>query len=278
MNYLTFSDAAKVADIARSLFQGNGFVSRFSFYSPGLVNDRIEGFFPSANIPKLHPYILSLFFRIFGINDTAVIGVSMLFFILTVGLGWFLAKRLFGKTTAIVYLIALLFSQQLITYGMDGATEIIFIFEILLATYLLTFKSRLSQILFFISLLLMYLTRPQAIIVIIPFIVLFLLRKFSLKQTLVICLSTLLLIISLDIIVIKKIFEKSFLYPILVRALQAARYYYPEGPSSDALRGGNILALSNSELFKKVLYNLYNFYKLLPNIMSSVLAPFYVIS
>lgn len=278
MNYLTFSDAAKVADIARNLFQGNGFVSRFTFYYPGLVNDKIEGFFSNANIPKLHPYILSLFFKIFGINDGVVIGVSMLFFILTVVFGGLLAKKLFGKTTAFIYLIALLFSQQLIAYAMNGATEIIYTFEILLVTYLFTFKGRLAQLLFLIGLLLMYLTRPQAMIVIIPFILLLLLKKFSLKQTLIICLSSLVLIFSVDAIFVRRITGRSLFYPIFVRGLQAARYYYPEGASSDSLRGGNTLALSNSEVFKKTFYNLYNFYKLLPNIMSSALFSFYVLS
>ncbi len=60
--FLTFSDSAKYADLAKSIVLDNGYLPLFNFWGG---NNAI-------NIQPFTPYSISVFFKIFGVNDFAV--------------------------------------------------------------------------------------------------------------------------------------------------------------------------------------------------------------
>jgi 4-amino-4-deoxy-L-arabinose transferase-like glycosyltransferase len=93
-NYLTFSDGAKFALIARNLVSGNGFATDFSFWGTNL--------FATNGIPALLPYLIIIFFKIFGVNDLAVIAFSFTFYILLVILVFLLASKMFNRIVGLL--------------------------------------------------------------------------------------------------------------------------------------------------------------------------------
>ena len=68
VSYLTFSDAAKSADIARNMISGLGYNGKFSFWSSGIVDLSQRAAFPSPWLPPLMPFSIALFFKLFGMS------------------------------------------------------------------------------------------------------------------------------------------------------------------------------------------------------------------
>jgi hypothetical protein len=62
------------------------------------------------------------------------------------------------------------------------------------------------------------------------------------------------------------------------RAIQAVRIYAASSATSDALRGTDLVPLTDKQIAVRFFYNLYNFYRNLPNIISPYLATFFIIS
>ncbi|MGB9637419.1 MAG: hypothetical protein ACPLY7_01335, partial [Microgenomates group bacterium] len=226
----------------------------------------------------LTPFLISLSFRIFGISDFAVIAVSFFFFVFSLVFTFLLAKKIF-KSSLIAFLsvLAVGFNYNLIDYATSGASEVIFIAEILLVFYLLSFKKKITDIISLLVLILMYFTRAHAFIYIAGAILYWLLLRFEIKKAFVYFSILAFFGLLFDYFVLSAFAGKFFVYSILRGGKYAVLQHSSSWAVSDTLRGLGRQSFDTLGLFKKVFYNLYNFYKLMPQIMSPYFFAFFVI-
>ncbi len=245
---LAFSDGAKFADIARNIILGEGYITSFDFW--GSTN--------SNSIKPFMSYSIATFFNLFGVNDFAVIATSFFYFILTLVFVFVLTQKIYkNKLTSVLSTLAVGFNYNLINYATSGASESPFIFELLAATYFLSFKKWWSNILGIIFMVLMYLTRPQAIIYIFGLFLYYFVLNYSWKKGAIYTFVSFLL--------------GTLLYALFSKqGLIAVTQNLPGMAVSDSLRGSTV-DFSLIVLVKKVFYNLYNFYKAIPDIMNPYL-------
>ncbi|MFC1710090.1 ArnT family glycosyltransferase [Patescibacteria group bacterium] len=264
--YLKFSDAGKFADIARNLVLGRGFTSNFSFFNANALN--LDGFASVAIwISPVMPYLIFLSFKLFGISDFAVILVSAINFVFLAAALYFLGNKLIGRLVGALSVIAIIFNLDFLNYASSGAAEPLFSFQIILATYLLIIRNKWSNVVAFTVLILMYFTRPQAIIYVVILIFLYFLLNYPVKKALgyflVLC------FIGSVIFVTTSLQGKQGLY--------AVTQILPGQSPSDALRGA-VYDVNIAMVIKKVFYNIYNFYKALPQVASPYLWGLFAIS
>jgi 4-amino-4-deoxy-L-arabinose transferase-like glycosyltransferase len=263
INFLQFSDAAKFALIAKNLVSGNGFTTNFSFWG-GTP-------FSTSGIPVLIPYLMSLFMKVFGVNDQAVIFFSLFFSILLVFSVFMLGRKLFGNLVGILSAIAVAANISLIDYALSGASETLIAFEIVFGAYLLILRKKWATFSAFLIMIAMYFSRPQAFIFIAGLILLWLLIKFGYKKGLLYFFGIGIVGFLIDKFIIYPLSFKYHLTPVFTRGLQAILTYSSHSAVSDSLRGGQISTLGILDIFKKIFYNLYNFYKALPDILNPYL-------
>jgi hypothetical protein len=167
----------------------------------------------------------------------------------------------------------------MLNYATSGASESLFIFELILAALFFYLNTKKTLLFGFLVLLLMYFTRPQAIIYIAGFIFLFILLHFKKKRQ-ILRVSVVAVAVWLVIeIVLMKFSGKFFLYSPLARFISGTTSFSSSAASTVSLRGGgNALVVGLKPFVSKFFYNLYNFYKLLPQILSPYLAGFYLLS
>lgn len=139
LNNLTipFSDSIKFALVAKNIFLNGSYITDFSFWSPN--------FFSTYGIQPVYSYILSIFFRLFGIGDRSIIIANLFLFITVLLFTFFLVKKLHDTKVAIISLVSVLFSNYLINLVLGGASEVVFISEILLAFYLILLKKKVVK-------------------------------------------------------------------------------------------------------------------------------------
>lgn len=252
--YLTFSDGAKYADIARSVIQGSGYSSSFNFWGANNAQAILPGM----------PLSIAVFFKIFGVNDLAVVAASAFYFLLSLIFVFLLAKKVFNNNlVAFLSSLSVGFNYDFINYATSGASESPFIFEIVAAFYFMTLKRKWATVVGFVLLVLMYFTRPQAIIYIFGLLLYFCLTNFSLKKAV-----TYFLIAFIPISLLYFLYSKQGIF--------AVTQVLPGTPVSDSLRGATVTTVF-IDLIKKVFYNLYNFYKLMPQILNPYLFGFFII-
>ena len=251
--YLTFSDGAKFADIARNIVHGNGYSSSFNFW--GANNAQV--------IQPGMPLAIAGFFKIFGISDLSVIATSSFFYLLLVLTTYLLGKKLWGQLVGLLGAISVAFNVNFLEYATSGASETLFACEIILGAYLFIMRRKWANILGFLVLVLVYFTRAQAIIYIFGLLFLFFLLNFPIKKALSYFIATF-------------VAGSALYFFISKQGIFAVTQHLPGQATSDALRGAvqetNIIAI-----FKKVFYNLYNFYKLLPQITSPYMWALFII-
>lgn len=252
INYLHFSDSAKFADIAFNIVTKSVFKSSFEFFGGAPL------------VLPLMPYSIAVFFKIFGISDFAVMATSFFYFLLSLLFVFLLAQKIYkSKLISILSIVVVGFNYDLIKYATGGASESPFIFEILAGTYFLTIKKWWGNLLGIAFMILMYLTRPQAIIYIFGLILYYFINNFSLKKGLIYT-------------------SISFLFGTLLYALFskqgliAVTQNLPGIAVSDSLRGSSI-DFNFLALIKKFFYNFYNFYKALPEIINPYLFALFLI-
>jgi len=247
-SYLDFSDAAKYADVARNIVLDLGKTSSFNFW--GTTN--------SNWIQPITPYSISLFYKLFGVNDFAVMATSFFYFLLSLLFVFLLAQKIYkDKLVSILSTVAVGFNYNLINYATSGATESPFIFEILVVTYFLSLKKRWGNILGIVFMVLMYFTRPQAIIYIFGLLLYYFINNYSFKKGIIYTFTTFIV--------------GTILYGLSSKqGLIAVTQNLPGMAVSDSLRGSTV-DFSLIVLVKKVFYNLYNFYKAIPDIMNPYL-------
>ena len=254
MFYLSFSDSAKYADISMNIFKYDKFTSFFNFLNGNNFTD----------IPSLTPYSIAVSFYVFGVNDFAVIATSFFYFLLSFIFVYLLTNKIYkDKLISILSTVAVGFNYNLINYAISGASESPFIFEILAGTYFLSFKKWWGNVLGLVFIVLMYFTRPQAIIYIFGLVLYYFLSNYSWKKGVVYTLLS--------------FFIGTVIYGIFSKqGLIAVTQNLPGVAVSDSLRG-NTVDFNLLVLVKKVFYNLYNFYKAIPEIMNPYLFGLFVI-
>ncbi|KKQ95036.1 MAG: 4-amino-4-deoxy-L-arabinose transferase-like protein glycosyltransferase of PMT family, partial [Candidatus Woesebacteria bacterium GW2011_GWA1_39_11b] len=260
--YLTFSDGAKFADIGRNLASGLGYGANFVRFGSDLEMNS-KGLFSAPFIPPLTPFFNAVSFKLFGVSDLSVIATSSFFYILLVFTTYLLGKRLWGNLVGLLAAIAVAFNPNFLDYAVSGASETLFAFEIVLAAYLFILGKKRANVFGFLVLILMYLTRPQAIIYLFGFLLLFFLLNFPIKK-------------ALSYFSVAFVLGSAIYLLFSKQGLFAVTQHLPGVASSDALRGGTLEA-GILPISKKVFYNLYNFYRLLPQIMSPYLWALFII-
>jgi 4-amino-4-deoxy-L-arabinose transferase-like glycosyltransferase len=78
IKYIAFSDAAKFADVARTWLNTGLYSQSFSFWTTNLKYP-----FSAGGVLPVMPFSIVVFFKIFGVNDLAVIASSFFYFLLT---------------------------------------------------------------------------------------------------------------------------------------------------------------------------------------------------
>ncbi len=275
--YLSFSDAAKNADIARNLYQGKGYGAKFIFFGFSNMNYFKLPLFPAWWVPPTMPYAILLAFRVLGIFDWAVITISGFFYILLVLMTYLLGKKLYSSQVGYLASAAVASNASLLNYAVSGASEVLFTFESLTAAFLLILRKKWATNLSFLFFVLMYFTRPQAFIFILTYILLWLFLNFKKQKVILYFIAIVFLGFVADLVISKYLAGNFFLYGVTGRAAHAVTEVGLGFSSSDVLRGSHPFSLSLVQLFKKVFYNLYNFYRLLPQIMSPYLWALFVI-
>lgn len=277
-NYLNFTDAAKFADIARNLVLGLGYGGNFTFWAVKIFDIIKEKIFPFNSIPPVLPYSITAFFKIFGINDFAVMATSIFYFLLTLVFAYLLGKKLFSsKLVGFLSTLVVGGSYDLIHYALNGASESPFIFEIIAGLYFATQKKKWANITTIFFLILMYFTRPQAFIYIAGIILFWILNNFKIKKATLVFIVVIVAGLFVDHFILSPLNGKFFIYSVIDRSTGFS--FNQSSTASDALRGASGIATTNIiQITKNIFYNLYNFYKALPEIINPYLFALFVIS
>ncbi|QLG69524.1 MAG: 4-amino-4-deoxy-L-arabinose transferase-like protein glycosyltransferase of PMT family [Candidatus Woesebacteria bacterium] len=276
--YLTFSDSAKYADVARNFVLGRGWGTSFSFWGERIFEVLEKPLFQNTGILPFHSLSIAFFFKILGISDFAVIANSFFYFLLTLVFVYLLAKKIFNsKLIGFLSTLAVGANYNLIDYATSGASESTFIFQIVASLYFVSLKKKWANFLMFFFLILMYFTRTQAFIYIAGIILYWLLINFKPKKALSWFLSLVLFGLLVDYFLIPKFQGRFFLYSVTSIGNFVSLQHSPNMAVSDALRGLPRQSFNFLSLFKKVFYNLYNFYKLMPQILNPYLFTLFVI-
>jgi len=277
--FLSFSDSAKFADIARNIVNGLGYGQSFNFWGQNIYLFLEQKIFPSPWIPPIAPLSIAGFFMIFGVNDFAVVAASFFYFLLSLFFLFLLSNKIFKNILpAILSVFAIGFNQNILEYACSGASESVFIFEILASLYFISLRKKWGNILAITILVLMYFTRMHSFIYIVGSIMFFLLVNIkSYKKALILFLLVIFGLLVFDRLVLFPFSGKYFLYSITAAGESVATKYLSGVAVSDFMRGLNTSSFSFLILFKKGFYNLYNFYKLLPQIASPYMWALFII-
>ncbi len=282
--YLTFSDGAKIADIARNIVQGNGYGASFSSFGADkeILSHTRQFPFPAFGRQPMVSLVSALSFRLFGVSDLSVVLTSGLFYLLLVITTYLLGKKLYNELVGFLAGLAVAVNPNFLDYATSGASETLFTFEVVLAAYLLLSNNKKQQLLGFLVLVFSYFTRPQAFIFIWALILLYLLIKVKPLAKV----ARIMVIISLagaliDLFILSKLTGKTFFYSVLSKGADVSVLYSPLVPATEGLRSMvDTKALLSSQflaLIKKTFYNLYNFYRLLPKIASPYMWALFII-
>jgi 4-amino-4-deoxy-L-arabinose transferase-like glycosyltransferase len=274
--YLTFSDSAKFADIARNLANGSGLGSNFAPFDTRFLN--IEGLLP-ISAPPLLPILIAMGFKIFSIHDFVVVLLSGILYIASALILYFIGKKYFNQLVGFLASLAFIFDFNLLNYASIGASESLFIFEILLTILLFSQKKKLLNLLGFLILIALYLTRQSAILYIFGLSFFYTLLNFQKIKDII--RATCIFIFGY---IVYEIFANKYangliIYSPLFSFFNSAVNFSPSIASTTSLRGGEVNSvLSIKPLASKIFYNLYNYYKLLPDILSPYLGGLFLFS
>ncbi len=275
--YISFSDTAKFADVARGVALGDGYHTNFKFYTWLSLDNLRNEISDASGILPAYTIVIATFFYLFGVSDFVVILVSMLSYALVVLATYLLAVRVFDRKVGLISALVVAFDKNMLLYSISGASEPFFMF-LILATFL-SFLSQRSLVKYFgvVGLFLLYFTKFQSLIYIFPLIFLFFWQKYKVKNAVLNYGLLLVILLIVDKVFFRFIHDAGFIYSISSQTKSAVlNYTSASGSASAFLRGGET-NLQLVEIFKKIFYNLYNFYKLLPNILNPYVFIFFLI-
>lgn len=264
--YISFSDSAKYADIARNVKNGHGYKRDFTFFSGVKNYPKFESTWVADWPPPVTPLLLAASFSVFGVSDVSVKIATLLFFILTLIFVYMLTSKIYGKIEGVLAVMAVGFSYDMLKYSLSGGTEMFFIFEIVFGFYMLSINKKWSNVLAIGVSILMYLTRPQYFIFSIGFLIFYLFRKFTFTKGLLIFISISILWATVDMLLMPSIKGYSFIYSVS----GFGSYGLSSSSASDQLRGVSS-SINLKFIFSRLFYTLYNFYKSISDILNPYL-------
>ena len=280
--YLAFSDGAKFADIARNLIEGKGYGINFTFFTkPG--SSVIESAIFSAKwVPPLMPLAIFLSYLLLGVNDIAVIFTSGVFYLGLVLLTYLIGRKLFSKKVGLLAGLAVAGNINLLDYATSGASETLFIFLILLPIYLFSLRKRITKYFGFVALVILFFARPHAPIYIFGIWAFYLLLRSNNAKEFIKSFSLSMLAVLIIELILRQYSGQFFLQSITKRGVIATYDYSLLSKGNAAIRGGldwgEVAPLANLKIIAtKTFYNLYNFYRLLPQIASPYMWGLFVI-
>lgn len=274
--YINFSDSAKFASIAKNLVDGLGFGNSFSFWAVNMFEAVEKKTFLDLSTPPVMPLSIAAFFKIFGVGDFAVIATSIFYFVLSLIFIFLLAKKIFkNNLIGILSVLAVGSNYNMITYAINGASELPFIFGIVAAIYFATFRNVYTAIVSLLFLIFIYFTRAQAFIYIAGTIFYLFLVNFRFKKALILFIGTMIVGLLVDYFILSFLVGQPFLYSVIGRGLHSS--FNQTSAASDVLRGSGTLIIGAVQTLKNVFYNLYNFYKLMPQIVNPYLFTLFVV-
>ena len=126
---LTNPDAMDFAQVARNLGAGRGFTTYI------LRPLALEGKINPARLPDmthgpLYPFLLAISFAALGAKDTVAVGMSGIFYLLTVPLVYLFGKRLFNTVVAIGAASLFALNPLVLDYAVSGLHITLYIFLI----------------------------------------------------------------------------------------------------------------------------------------------------
>ena len=257
--HLTFSDSAKFSQAALSLLHNHKMNLTHSFFNSHLLESfEARSSFP-ANFLPLPSWLLSLLFRFFPATDTNIALFGLVFFFLSTLLVFYIGKKLHSFKTGLVaslFFLSSLFFQE---YFLNFFSETIFIFLILLFTYLFLLPKKLKMF-SLAPLVLMFFVRQQATVflggIFLTGFLIFLFSQTQKKKKVFILLGILTLFIS--IILISYFTKGSIFSPARI----VGSFNIAAGSNFGSyIRGGEYQSLSLFGLTSKIFYNFYNFIK-----------------
>lgn len=281
---LIFSDGAKMADIARNVVEGRGYGGSFSSFGADKKIlehlDRIP--FPRYDRQPLMPLSIAVFFSIFGVGDVSIIFTSAFFYLLSLVFIFLLGERIFSRWVGFLGAVAFLSFPDFWPYALGGASETVFLLQIVLTFYLFSFGTKKTAVAALFVAALSYFTRPQGFILIAGSVLYYLLtyektRKQALLKFLIVAVAAALI----DLAILSNITGKTFFYSVLSKGADVSVLYTEKLPGTTGLRTGvdtkSELLKNITGVGKKVFYNLYNLYKLQPGILNPYLWALFVI-
>lgn len=130
------SDAFDYAQMARHIYNGDGFITSYIRPLSLAFNDSLENH-PNLIKPPLFPLVVAASFYILGVNDTAVTLVSGFFYVMLVPLVYLFAREMFDRRVALWAGVISLTSLIILYFAMQGLTDIMFTFLFTFTLYLL---------------------------------------------------------------------------------------------------------------------------------------------
>lgn len=282
--YLTFSDGAKMADIARSVVEGRGYGGLFSsFGADKNIMEHLDKVpFPRYDRHPLMPLSMALTFSIIGSNDFAVIITSVFYYLATLVLLYVLGKRLFGNRIGFLACLAFICLSDFWPYALNGASETLFAMEIVLTFLLFSFKTKKAAFIAILVSLMSYFTRPQGFILVSGAVLFYLLTyEKDWKQAVFKFFLIGFAWAVVDIAVLSRLTGNTFFYSVLSKGADTSVLYTADFPGTTGLRTAvdtKEAILNNiSNVLKKVFYNMYNLFKLQPSIFSPYIWSLFVV-
>lgn len=284
-HFLTFSDGAKMADIARNIISGRGYGSFFSsFGADQKILEHLSKIpFPAFGRQPLMPLFIALSFKIFGITDAAVVYTSSFFYLTAIVSLYFLGRKIFNEKVGFVASIAFIGLPAFWDYALGGASEPLFALEIILVFLLFAIKKKWSYALGLVIAIASYFTRPQGFILISAAILYWLtMVENNWKSIVLKFVGIIVLAAAFDLLVLSRLTGNTFFYSVLSKGADVSVLYTSAAPSTTGLRevlnAKELLTANASVVAKKLFYNLYNLYKLLPSIASPYLIALFVLA
>ncbi len=254
---LYFVDAGRYSDVSRNVLNFNRYTTDFAFFPKNAPNK--IGW--NVNLPPMHIYFISLFFYLLGTKDLSVILESGLFYILTAPLIYLLGKEIFSKRVGLFSALIFLFSPQILDYAKDGASEPLFIAELVLFVYLIVKNKNWSFCLAGIVLGAIMFTKLQSEVLFIPFILwAFIQTDRPLNRV----------YFSFGVLVIFILYKFGLLFgfykfsiPTYLAFQQTNKFPGDSLERSHDISSFNLLFLIDhlKDFLVKIIYNIYNFYK-----------------
>ncbi len=270
---LFFVDSGRYADSARNLLETGKLLSKFT-YATSLP------LYPNGwpfNVPPVHTFSIALAFLFFGVHDYTVILVSSFWFIIGVIFTYLIAQRLFNTKVALLSGFVYVFTPQLLAYARDGATEPLFIAELLMMTYFILLKRRGSLLLAGVVAGFAFFTKLQFGILVVPFLIwVWLLYGRRLLSVGSFFLPLLLMVVANKMGFLFSGYRPEAL-PVYLTFQQSSLYPGDDLPRSGLSSSVNAsFFLSNlAVLVSKIFYNLYNFFKII--ILDDHLLPSFIV-